>query len=224
MILKGILYVGVIVGLLSGCTPNEEVAALKKELSSANQKLVVYESKLKESENQLMKKNEELKVLNDFSNSDIEMQAIAMKLMIKEFATNDAQGTFLPLLHSLILAEHMSKGFAYMNTAEISGSDREISKYLGNVDGINADSFFIRILLDKEMELPIVTRSEIPEQIVTDDILFLIDPEKNTPVFYLKKNDGMYGKYEYDERGMLPYDQEKWIFSLIEHYKVHTQE
>lgn len=72
-------------GLLSGCTPNEEVAALKKELSSANQKLVVYESKLKESENQLMKKNEELKVLNDFSKSDIEMQAIAMKLMIKEF-------------------------------------------------------------------------------------------------------------------------------------------
>lgn len=111
-----------------------------------------------------------------------------------------------------------------MNTAEISGSDREISKYLGNIDGINADSFFIRILLDKEMELPIVTRSETPEQIVTDDILFLIDPEKNTPVFYLKKNDGLYGKYEYDERGMLPYDQEKWIFSLIEHYQVHTQE
>jgi hypothetical protein len=224
MIARKFMYVCLIGGLLSACTPNNELEDMRRELSSANKKLLITENKLKEEQNLNHEQSDEFKSILEFSSEDIEMQAISLKLIAKEFATNDAQGSGLPLLHSLVFAEHTSPGFAYIKASEVSSSDQEISKYLGNIDGLNADHYFLHILLSKTIEIPLQIRSDQPQPIITDDILLIIDQEKQVPVLYFKTAEGLYEKYEYDGRGMPPYDPETRITSLIEHYQINNQE
>ncbi|MBT2642899.1 hypothetical protein J7I80_11735 [Bacillus sp. ISL-41] len=224
MIAKKFLYVSLIGGLLSACTPSHELEDTKQELSSVNKKLTLAESQLTEEKNKNREQSEEFRNLHDLSSTDIEMQAISLKLLAKEFATNDAQGESLPLLHSLVIAEHLSPQFAYIKTADIKDSDSEVSKYLGNIDGLDAGQYFLHIILSNDAEIPFQIRSNDPQPIKTNDILFIIEPEKKVPTLYFKTAANLYEKYEYDPRGMPPYDPETRIDRLIEHYQLNSQE
>ncbi|WP_442594844.1 hypothetical protein [Neobacillus sp. D3-1R] len=68
-------------------------------------------------------------------------------------------------------------------------TDSSISRYFGNLGDLNVDNYFLHLVLSKSVEIPLSVRNDT-NKIVTNDILFVIDPEKKLPKLYIRtKND-----------------------------------
>ncbi|WP_423410347.1 hypothetical protein AABM38_10635 [Heyndrickxia sp. MSNUG] len=220
MITRKLVLVYLIIGILLGCTSKNDIDILKQVMSSVTSQLILSQEKAKD----LEAKNAELTLaMEEFTDPrnyerNIEMQAVALKLKAKSFSSNYETGEGLPLLHSLIFAEHISPYFSYVKEATIKKSDPKISKYFEIPDGL-IKNYFLYIKFTKSIEVPIYVIGE-PNKIVSDEVLLIIDKEKELPILYIKIDTDLYNSYQVDTRGMRTYQPAIWINPLVEHMQL----
>lgn len=219
-----IAFIYLSVALLSGCTSEKEIIELNHELSSVTEKLKLSQEKVKVLETINSQSTFPEEPFNEPRKyeSDAEMQAITYKLLTKNFTSNYETGEVLPLLHSLILAEHLSSIFSYTKRDLIEKTNPKIDKYFKIPDG-TIDNYFLHLKFSKSIDLPIYVRND-PGQILTDEILLVIDPEKAVPDIYIKTKADLFNSYELDARGMRSYNSAAWINPLVEHMELLNTE
>jgi len=210
--------------LLSGCTSEKEINRLNHELSSAKEQLKLSKDKVKVLEEE---KAESALAGAPFQDpmqyqNDLAKQAITYTLITKKFTSNFESGEGLSLLHSLIFAEHITSNFYYLKKDTIEKTNPKIEKYFQIPDG-SISNYFLHLQFSESIDLPIYVRND-SEQINTDEILMVIDPEKALPTLYIKTEADLFNSYEVDVRGMRSYNPSVWIDPLVEHMELWNVE
>ena len=219
---SAIVFLSVV--LLSGCTSEKEINQLNHELSSVKEQLKLSKEKVKVLEEE---KAESALAGAPFQDpmqyqNDLAKQAITYTLITKNSTSNFESGEGLSLLHSLIFAEHITPNFYYLKKDTIEKTNPKIVKYFQIPDG-SISNYFLHLQFSENIDLPIYVRND-SEQINTDEILMLIDPEKALPILYIKTDADLFNRYEVDVRGMRPYNPTTWIDPLVEHMELYNVE